>query len=257
MLRRSLLAAAACAVALLQPFAAPRAHADNAIALLKTDFPFYGVFGTYDKATLQRGFQVYKEVCSTCHGLYELSYRNLGALGYSADQVKAIAAGYQTTDGPNDNGEMFQRPGIPSDLFARPFANEQAARAANNGAYPPDLAMIVNARKGGPYYVYSLMQGFVSAPAGTQVPDGMYYNTYFPGHMIAMPPPLTDGAVTFADGAPNDLRHEAYDVASFLQWASDPTLDQRHRMGLKVIIFLVVTSVILYLTKRKIWAKLH
>jgi ubiquinol-cytochrome c reductase cytochrome c1 subunit len=254
MARRTLIAAA---LSLLAVIFSPVAKAEDEAKLLQTEFPFYGVFGTYDQATLQRGFQIYKEICSNCHGLYELSYRNMQALGYTPDQVKSLASQYQVTDGPNDNGDVFQRRAIPSDPFVRPFANEQAARAANNGAFPPDLAMIVNARKGGPYYVYSLMQGFTNPPAGVAVPQGMYYNEYFPGHLIAMPPPLTDGAVTFADGAPNDLRHEAYDIASFLQWASDPTLNERHRMGVKVILFLLVTSLILYLTKRKIWAAVH
>jgi ubiquinol-cytochrome c reductase cytochrome c1 subunit len=267
MARRSFFAAAA-AVVFGCGLLAAHAHAevkllddDYKVAeetkLLSTDYPFFGVFGTYDNATLQRGYQIYREICSNCHGLYQLSYRDLEQIGYTPDQVKALASQYQVTDGPNDNGDMFQRPAKPSDPFVRPFANEKAARAANNGAYPPDLSMIVNARKGGPYYVYSIMQGFKDPPPGVTVPDGLYYNQFFPGTFIAMPPPLQDASVTFADGAPNDLRDEAYDVSSFLQWASDPTLNERHRMGMKVMLFLFVTTLVLYATKRKIWKGIH
>ena len=258
MFRRVVLSLAAVAATLMFVAAVGGAQAaEEETKLLSTEYPFNGMLGTYDHASLQRGLQIYTEVCSTCHGLYELSYRNLKELGYTEDQVKAYAAQHQVPD-LNDQGTVVQRNALPSDKFVRPFPNEKAARAANGGAYPPDLGLIVKAREGGPNYVYSLMQGFRDPPpAGVTVPDGRYYNVYFPGHMIGMPPPLQDGTVTFADGTPNNLAQEAKDIASFLQWASEPELEVRHRMGLKIIIFLVVLSGFLYIAKRNIWADVH
>ena len=218
---------------------------------------FEGVFGTYDMAAAQRGFQVYKEVCSTCHPVKHLYYRDLEDLGYSEDQVKGFAAQSQVTDGPNDEGQMYQRPARPSDKFVQPFPNDQAARAANNGALPPDLSLIVKAREGGPDYVFGVLTGFKDPPSGFKLGDGMYYDEYFAGHQIKMPPPLSDGQETFADGAPNKIADEAHDVVTFLQWAAEPNLDDRHRMGLKVILFLIVGAGIFYAAKRKIWAQVH
>lgn len=225
--------------------------------LLKQDWSFNGVFGTYDRAAAQRGFQVYNEVCSNCHSLRLLSYRNLEELGFSEAEVKAISASKQVTNAePNDQGEMFQRPGRPSDSFVSPFPNEKAARASNNGALPPDLSLIIKARVGGPDYVYSLMHGYGDPPAGVQLGDGMNYNKYFAAgnQQIAMPQPISDNSVTYADGTPATLDQEAYDVATFLSWASEPNLEQRHRTGLKVILFLVAMSGVLYGAKRKIWS---
>ena len=216
-----------------------------------------GIFGTYDLASAQRGFQVYKEVCSACHPVKHLYFRDLAEIGYSENEVKAIAAGYQVTDGPNDQGQMYQRPGRPSDPIPGPFPNDQAARAANNGALPPDQSLIVKARHGGPDYVYGILTGYKEPPAGFKILEGMNYNEYFPGHQIAMPPPLSDNAVTFADGTPATVPQMAHDVATFLTWASEPNLDDRHRTGLKVILFLVVTSAVFYAAKRKIWAPIH
>jgi ubiquinol-cytochrome c reductase cytochrome c1 subunit len=219
---------------------------------------FEGVFGTYDRAALQRGFQVYKEVCSACHPVTHLYYRDLGDIGYSEDQVKGFAAQYQVTDGPNDQGEMFQRPARPSDPIVGPFANEQAARAANNGAYPPDLSLITKAREGGSDYVYALLTGFTDAPAGFKMNQNMSYNTYFAGHQIAMPPPLTqDGQLTYADGTKATVKQMASDVVAFLSWAAEPNLDERHRMGAKVILFLIIVAALFYAAKRRIWAALH
>jgi ubiquinol-cytochrome c reductase cytochrome c1 subunit len=218
---------------------------------------FDGVFGTYDRAALQRGFQVYKEVCSVCHPVKHLYFRDLTEIGYSEDEVKAIAATYQVTDGPNDTGEMYQRPGRPSDLFVPPFPNDQAARAANNGALPPDLSMIVKAREGGPDYVDALLNGYKEPPADFKLLQGMQYNEYFPGHQIAMPPPLSDSAVTYADGTPATVPQMAHDVVTFLTWAAEPNLDDRHRNGFKVILFLVVAVGVFYAAKRKIWAPVH
>jgi ubiquinol-cytochrome c reductase cytochrome c1 subunit len=219
---------------------------------------FEGVFGTYDQAALQRGFQVYKEVCSACHPVKHLYYRDLTEIGYTEDQVKGIAAQAQVTDGPNDQGEMYQRPGKPSDPIASPFANDQAARAANNGALPPDLSLIVKAREGGPDYVYAILTGFKDPPAGFKMQPNMNYNEYFPGHQIAMPPPLTtDGQLTYADGTKATVPQMAHDVTTFLAWAAEPNLNERHRMGAKVILFLVIAAGVFYAAKRRIWAALH
>jgi len=223
----------------------------------RQQWSFDGVFGTYDRAELQRGLQVYKEVCSACHPVKHLYFRDLAALGYSDDQIKAFAANYQVTDGPNDNGDMFQRPARPSDPFVGPFANDQAARAANNGALPPDLSLIVKAREYGANYVFAILNGFKDPPPGVTLNPNMYYNEYFPGHQIAMPPPLSNGQVTFADGAPNTVPAMAHDVAAFLTWAAEPTLDERHRMGFKIILFLVVVTGLFYAAKRRIWARVH
>jgi ubiquinol-cytochrome c reductase cytochrome c1 subunit len=224
----------------------------------KQDWAFYGPFGTFDRAALQRGFQVYREVCSACHSLSLLSYRNLSALGYNEAEVKAIAGSVTVTDGPNDQGEMYDRPGRPSDRFKAPYPNDEAARSVNNGALPPDLSLIVKAREYGPDHVFGIMTGFKDpAPAGVNMAKGMYYNEYFPGHQIAMPPPLTDDRVTYADGTKATLQQEARDVATFLAWASEPRLEDRHRVGVRVIIFLLVLSGVMYGVKRKIWSNVE
>ena len=219
---------------------------------------FDGVFGTYDRAALQRGFQVYKEVCSACHAVKELYYRDLTALGFSEEEVKALAAQVQVTDAePNDQGEMVQRPGRPSDPIVRPFANDKAARAANNGALPPDLALITKAREGGPDYIFGLLTGYAPPPADMKLGQGMNYNMHFPGHQIAMPPPLNEGAVTFADNTPATVKQMSHDIVTFLQWSAEPNLEARHQMGLKVILFLLIATGIFYGIKRKIWAAVH
>ena len=219
---------------------------------------FDGVFGTYDRAALQRGFQVYKEVCAVCHAVKELYYRDLTALGFSEEEVKALAAQVQVTDAePNDQGEMVQRPGRPSDPIVRPFANDKAARAANNGALPPDLALITKAREGGPDYIFGLLTGYAPPPADMKLGQGMNYNVHFPGHQIAMPPPLNEGAVTFADNTPATVKQMAHDVVTFLSWAAEPNLEDRHRTGVKVMAFLLICAGVFYGIKRKIWADLH
>src|SRR5437868_14560106 len=217
---------------------------------------FDGVFGTYDRAALQRGFQVYKEVCAACHAVKHLYYRDLAELGYGEDSIKGIAAQVQVTDGPNDQGEMFQRPGRPSDPMARPFANDQAARAANNGALPPDLSLITKAREGGSDYIYAILTGFKDAPVGMKMNPNMYYDEYFAGHQIAMPPPLSPDQVKYADGTQGSVPQMAHDVVSFLSWAAEPTLDERHRMGFKVFLFLIVATGVFYAAKRKIWSRI-
>lgn len=203
----------------LLALAAP-AGAQEEPAMPKQSWSFDGPFGTYDRAAAQRGFEVYNEDCSHCHSMNLLHYRDLSGIGYSEDEIKAIAASKQVTDGPNDQGEMFQRPGRPADTFVAPFPNEQAARAALNGALPPDLSLIIKAREGGANYVDALLQGYKNPPAGVKMADNMQYDEYFPGHQIAMPPPLAGNDVPYADGTKPTLTQEAHDVATFLSWAS-------------------------------------
>ena len=231
--------------------------AADEIPLPRQEWSFNGVFGTYDRAAAQRGFQVYKEICSACHPVRHLHFRDLTDIGYTEDQVKAIAASYQVADGPNDEGQMFQRPGRPSDPIPGPFPNDQAARAANNGALPPDLSLIVKARPGGPDYVYGILTGYKDPPADFKLLPGMNYNEFFPGHQIAMPPPLSEGAVTFADGVPATVPQMAHDVTTFLTWAAEPRLEDRHRTGFKVTLFLLIAALVFYAAKRKIWAPIH
>jgi ubiquinol-cytochrome c reductase cytochrome c1 subunit len=259
-MRRAVLALIAAAALSLAPALINGARAqEEAPRPPHQQWSFEGVFGTYDRAALQRGFQVYKEVCSACHPVTHLYYRDLDDIGYSEDQVKGFAAQAQVTDGPNDQGEMFQRPARPSDAIVGPFANEQAARAANNGAYPPDLSLIIKAREGGPDYVYALVGlGFKDAPAGFKMNPNMSYNVYFAGHQIGMPPPLTqDGQLTYADGTKATVAQMSHDVVTFLMWAAEPNLDERHKMGAKVILFLIIVAGLFYAAKRRIWAALH
>jgi ubiquinol-cytochrome c reductase cytochrome c1 subunit len=231
--------------------------AEAEVALPDKQFSFEGLFGTFDRASAQRGFQVYKEVCSACHAMHQLSYRNLLELGLSEEEVRAIAADVQVQDGPNDNGEMFERPGRLSDRFRSPFPNDQAARAANNGALPPDLSVIVKARAGGADYIHALLTGYADPPEGVTLMDGMNYNKYFPGHQIAMAPPLNEGQVSFADGTNATVEQLATDVSTFLAWAAEPELEQRRQMGVRVILFLAILGCLTYAVKRKVWADVH
>jgi ubiquinol-cytochrome c reductase cytochrome c1 subunit len=251
------LAGAAASVMIGLGLAAPAQAAEGALEPMAQNWSFNGLFGTFDLASAQRGFQVYREVCSACHSLNYIAFRNLAALGYDDDQVKAIAAQYEITDGPNDQGEMFERPGRPTDHFPPPFENAAAARLANGGALPPDLSLITKARESGPDYVDSLLQGYQEPPADVSGPSGTYYNLYFPGHFLAMPPPLTEGAVTFADGTEATVAQMAHDVTVFLTWAGEPTLEARKESGLKVMLFLIVLTALLFATKRKVWAPIH
>ena len=221
---------------------------------------FLPPFGTFDNAQLQRGFQVYRDICAGCHSMRLLSYRNLGEPGgpeFSEKAVEALAAKVQITDGPNDKGEMFQRPGRPSNRFRSPYPNEQAARAGNQGALPPDLSVIAKARPGGPDDIYALLTGYRDPPHGVELAKGMHYNVAFPGHQIAMPQLLRDGSVEYTDGTEKTLDNYARDVAAFLMWAAEPKLEERHRLGLRVMIFLLALAVIMYLAKRVVWAPLH
>jgi ubiquinol-cytochrome c reductase cytochrome c1 subunit len=235
----------------------PSASRAEDMALPEVHWSFQGIFGMYDHAAARRGFQVYKEVCSACHSMDLLHYRNLEALGFTQDEVKAIAASFQVPAEPDDNGDVKDRPARPSDAFKMPFPNPQAARAANNGALPPDLSVITKARKGGATYVHAILTGYVPPPADFKLQDGMNYNAYFPGHQIAMPPPLQDDSVTYADGTKATLDQEATDVGMFLNWAAEPELEERHFTGVKTILFLIVLTGLLYALKRKVWADVH
>ena len=238
--------------------AGPAGHAaGEARSPRDAGFSFAGVFGTFDRASAQRGFQVYKEVCAACHGMRLLSYRNLLELGLSEAEVRAIAATFEVTDGPNDEGAMFQRPARLADRFRAPHANEAAARAANNGALPPDLSVITKARLNGANYTYSLLTGYgQEPPAGVTVGDGMSYNPYMAGGQIAMGQVLNDDQIEYSDGTNASAEQMARDVTTFLAWAAEPETEARRRMGIRVMIFLAIAGLLTYAVKRKIWADL-
>ncbi len=233
------------------------AQASEAVHLPKQSWPHAGMFGTIDKAAAQRGFQIYKEVCSACHSMRLVPIRTLAGIGFKDDELKALAAGYEVQGGPNDAGEMFMRPAIPADRFPSPFANEQAARAANNGALPPDLSLIAKARVGGEDYLHAFLTGFEEAPAGVNLMPGMNYNKYFPGHQVGMPNILQPDGVTYADGTKATVEQQARDVSTFLTFVAEPHHDARKQMGVKVILFLLVLAGLMYASKRKLWSTLH
>ncbi len=239
---------------------------------------FSGPFGTFDRGQLQRGFQIYREVCSNCHSLKLLAYRNLadpGGPAFTEAQAAAVAAEAKIKDGPNDQGEMFERPGRVGDHFPLPFANDQAARAANGGAVPPDMSVLAKARgvergfpqfifdmftqyqEGGPDYIHAILNGYEDAPKGFKMPPGAQYNKYFPGHAIGMPKPLSDGQVEYTDGTPATVDQYGRDISAFLMWAAEPTLEQRKRIGLQVMLFLIVFAGLMYFTKKRVWANAH
>ena len=217
------------------------------------NWSFSGILGTFDRASQQRGLQVYKEVCSGCHGMRLLAYRNLKSIGYKDDEIKAFAA-ENSVDSINDDGEVVERPARPSDKFVSPYPNDKAARAANGGAYPPDLSLIVKARPDGANYLHALLTGYVDAPAEKKVPDGMYYNKYYSGNLIGMPQPLYDDGVEYADGTKATPDQMAKDVTAFLAWASEPEMEERKQLGITVILFLLVLTTLSYFAMKQIWA---
>ena len=226
--------------------------------LLKVDWSFKGITGKFDRASLQRGFQVYKEVCASCHSMQYLSYRNLGEPGgpeFSEQEVKAIAASIEIEDGPDEKGEMFTRPGRPADKFKNPYPNVKASIAANGGAYPPDMSVLVKARPGGSNYIYSVLMGYEDPPAGVTLDDGVYYNKYMIGNKIKMASPLSDDIVEYSDGTQATVDQMAKDVTTFLSWAAEPELEERHRTGVKVIIYLILLTTLVYLSMKKIWSR--
>ena len=224
---------------------------------LKTDWSFKGLFGKFDRASLQRGYQVYTEVCAACHSMKYLSYRNLAEDGgpeFSVEQAKAIAASFEVVDGPNADGEMFTRPAKLSDKFVMPYENEKAAQAANGGAYPPDMSVLVKARGGGVDYIYSLLQGYEEAPIGVTLDEGVHYNKFMYGNKIKMAAPLSDGIVEYGDGTVASVEQMSKDVTSFLMWAAEPHLEARHQMGFKAIIYLIILTTLVYFSMKKIWS---
>ena len=221
-------------------------------------WPFEGLFGRFDDAALQRGYQVYTDVCAGCHGVKYLTFRNLGDIGLSDADVKAIAAGYEVEDGPDEDGEMYMRAARLPDRIPLPFDNDNAARAANNGALPPDLSLITKARKGGVDYIYALLVGYEEEPPeGSEVGEGMNWNRYFAGNQIAMPPPLSEDAVEYTDGTEASVEQMAADVTHFLMWAAEPNLNERKSIGIKVLLFLIVLTALFFASKRKIWSDTH
>ncbi len=222
------------------------------------DWSFLGLFGTFDRASAKRGFQVYTEVCSGCHSLNLLSYRHLAGIDFSKEEIKAIAAEVDVTDGPNDEGDMFERSGLPSDRFVSPYSNDKAAAASNNGKMPPDLSLITKARKGGSDYLYALLTGYSEdIPQGIEVPEEGSYNKYYPGNIIAMAEPLDEDSVEYGDGTKATKEQLARDVTTFLAWAAEPEMEARKKMGIKVLIFLLVLTGMLFVVKRKIWEDQH
>lgn len=247
----------AAAVAIVAGAAAPGAKAAGGGDYDAPRFSFEGVFGTFDRPAAQRGLQVYNEVCAACHGLELVAFRNLGDLGYDDEQVDALAAQYTVEDGPDDRGDMYERDARAEDRFPSPFPNEAAARAANNGAYPVDLSLITKAREGGPAYLYALLTGYTDPPADVDLAPGQYWNEAYSGNQIAMAPPLMEGIVEYQDGTEATVDQMAYDLTIFLHWAAEPHMEERKRMGIAVVLFLVIFTGLLYATKRKIWQDLH
>tara|TARA_X000001036_G_scaffold269095_1_gene249796 strand:+ start:4832 stop:5614 length:783 start_codon:yes stop_codon:yes gene_type:complete len=226
---------------------------------LKVNWSFKGLTGKFDRASLQRGFQVYKEVCSSCHSMQYLSYRNLGEPGgpeFSLEEVKAIAASIEIDDGPDSQGEMFTRPGRPSDKFKSPYPNVNASIAANGGAYPPDMSVLVKARPGGADYIYSVLVGYEDPPVGMILDDGVYYNKYMIGNKIKMSAPLSEGIVDYTDGNEATVDQMAKDVTTFLSWAAEPELETRHKTGIKVIIYLILLTALVYFSMKRIWSRI-
>lgn len=253
---RLALIAALGALALGATSLAVPAYAQEEIKLPPQLWSFDGLFGTYDRASAQRGFQVYKEVCSACHSMKQAYYRNLTGIGFSDEQVKAIAASV-TMPTLNDEGQPAERAGLPSDHFHMPFPNDKAARAANNGALPPDQSVIEKAREGGATYIFDLLTGYAEPPAGMKMADGMNYNRYFPGHQIAMAQPIHDGQVTYSDGTTASVEQMARDATTFLTYIANPEMEQRKRMGVKIVLFLVLLTGVTYVVKRQVWSDVH
>ena len=237
-----------------------KVFAETSNDLLKVDWSFKSFFGKFDRASLQRGYQVYNEVCASCHSIKYLSYRNLTEKGgpeFSEAEAKAIASNFEVTDGPDSTGEMFTRPARLSDKFVKPYANKEEAKSSNGGAYPPDMSVLVKARKGGPDYIYSLLLGYENPPAEVKLDDGVYYNKYMYGNKIKMSAPLSDGLLEYSDGTKATTEQMAKDVVSFLMWASEPHLEQRHKFGFRVIVYLIIISILVYFIMKKIWSRVE
>ena len=237
-----------------------QANSAEKVELLKTDWSFKGLLGKFDRGSLQRGYQVYTEVCSSCHSMKYVSYRNLAEEGgpeFTEEQAKTIAANFEVLDGPNSDGEMFTRPAKLSDKFVMPYENEKAAQAANGGAYPPDMSVLAKARSGGVDYIYSVLLGYEDPPAGVVLDEGVYYNKYMYGNNIKMSQPLSDGLVEYSDGTVASEEQMAKDVTTFLMWAAEPHLESRHKMGFKAILYLIILTILVYFSMKKIWSRIE
>ena len=235
-------------------------NAAEKVEYLKTDWSFKGLFGKFDRGALQRGYQVYTEVCSSCHSMKYLSYRNLAEKGgpeFTIEQAKVIAASFEVTDGPNADGEMFVRPGKLSDKFIMPYENIKAAQAANGGAYPPDMSVLIKARADGADYIYSLLQGYEEPPAGMTLDDGVYYNKFMYGNKIKMSNQLSDGLVEYNDGTKATVQQMSKDITTFLMWSAEPHLETRHQMGFKAIIYLIILTTLVYFSMKRIWSRIE
>ena len=235
-------------------------NAEEKVDLLKTDWSFKGLFGKFDRGSLQRGYQVYTEVCASCHSMKYVSYRNLSESGgpeFTEEQVKAMAANFEVTDGPNNDGEMFTRPAKLSDKFVKPYQNDKEAMASNGGAYPPDMSVLVKARSGGADYIYSLLLGYEDPPSEVNLDDGVYYNAYIYGNNIKMPKPLLDDQVEYNDGTEATEQQMAKDVVTFLACAAEPHLEARHKIGFKAIIYLIIISILAYLSMKRLWSRIE
>ena len=237
-----------------------KAFSEEKKKLLNPDWSFKGYFGKFDRASLQRGYHVYTEVCASCHSMKYLSYRNLAEEGgpeFSEEQAKAIAANFEVTDGPNEDGDMFTRTARLSDRFANPYENDKQAMASNGGAYPPDMSVLVKARSGGADYIYSLLLGYENPPSNVILDEGVYYNKHMYGNMIRMPDPLSDDLIQYNDGTKATKEQMAKDVTAFLAWAAEPHLEARHKIGFKVIIYLIIITLLTYLSMKKVWSRIE
>ena len=234
--------------------------AENSKELLNPGWSFKGYFGKFDRASLQRGYQVYTEVCAACHSMKYLNYRNLAESGgpeFTVEQAKIIASQFEVEDGPNSDGDMFTRPARLSDKFVSPYPNDEAAKAANGGAYPPDMSVLVKARKGGANYIYSLLLGYEDPPPSVSLDDGVYYNIYMSGNKIKMANPLSENIVEYIDGTASTEEQMAKDVVTFLAWAAEPHLETRHKMGFKAILYLFIITILVYFSMKKIWSRVE
>ena len=223
----------------------------------KQKWSFDGLTGQFDISSIQRGYKVYREVCSGCHSMNLLYYRDLIDIGFSNEEIKAISSEYTVLDGPNDEGEMFERAAKPSDHFVSPYINEQEARYSNNGSYPPDLSVITKTKKNGPDYIYNLLMGYTDPPDDFELGEGMYYNKWKEGHQIAMAQPLDEGYVDYDDGTENSLPQLSKDITNFLVWAAEPELEERKRIGIKVLLFFIIAGALVYTVKNRLWRKIH
>ena len=245
---------------LLINFNNQKVMAKNSQELLKVNWSFKSFFGKFDRSSLQRGYQVYNEVCASCHSAKYLSYRNLTEKGgpeFSEAEAKAIASNFEVMDGPDSTGEMFTRPARLSDKFVMPYTNEEEAKSVNGGAYPPDMSVLVKARKDGANYIYSLLLGYEDPPTDIKLDDGVYYNKYMYGNKIKMSAPLSDNLIEYSDGTEATTEQMSKDVVNFLMWAAEPHLEQRHKFGFRVILYLVILSVLVYFSMKKIWSRIE